>query len=86
MKLITFIARLFNRRVVTRQWDGCMAHYVSKERYGIATISKLKKLPGSRNALDVYWLIRFDDGKWQWYPKCFFGGLRTEWGTHVRNH
>lgn len=73
-------------RVVERQMDGCMAHYCSREDYGTVIDHDLRRLHGSRKALDDHWLIAWDDETGRessWYPACFFP-YKDEHGVHVR--
>lgn len=73
-------------RVVERQMDGCMAHYMSREDYGTVIGHDRRLLKGHSDFEKVaYWLIQFDgDREDQWYPKCFFSDGRDDDGTRVR--
>lgn len=84
MKFLIFLAYLFRRRVSVQQWDGCMAHYLSKDRRGIAYFTGMRKLYDGQYRLKRFYRVRFDDGKWEWYPVCFFVRA-APWGLKIRD-
>lgn len=70
-------------RVVERQWDGCMAHYMSREDYGTVIGHDVRTLYPYDDRVP-YWLIQFDGERPdEWYPKCFFV-YQDDDGTWVR--